>query len=502
MLILGVYIFLMMLMVGGIGIDLMRVERDRAKLQYTLDRAVLAAASLDQEIEPGAVVQDYFNKAELGEYLGGVSVTDSVGARTVSATASADVATQFMHMTGLNSIRTPAASAAEERIQSLEISMVLDISGSMAENSRLSNMQTAAKTFIDHMLTQARNDSVSFSIIPYASQVNVGETLLDEFHDNGFTVSAEHRYSHCVNFIEDQFSRTTIDASQPLERTAHFDPYTHSTMPIQVPVCPIRAGSAIVPITNDRTKLHAAIDAMTALGPTSIDVGVKWGITLLDPSIRPVVSDLAAKGIVPSVYASKPVDYTDENTLKVLIVMSDGKNEDQYFINPTMREGPSNVWYNAEADVYSVYHDQSATKYWIPHLDAWSEYPFGNAPDGSEPGTAVELTFPELNNRASLKYNAEENYSFTSSAWATWISSAFSKREKAAKDQFTKHICDAAKDRDVIVFTIGMEAPITGIKTLKDCASSASHYFNSDGSDILAAFDSIATSIRKLRLTQ
>ena len=41
----AVYIFILILMIGGIGIDLMRFERDRSQLQTTLDRAVLAAAA-------------------------------------------------------------------------------------------------------------------------------------------------------------------------------------------------------------------------------------------------------------------------------------------------------------------------------------------------------------------------------------------------------------------------------------------------------------------------
>ena len=47
-----IFIFLSMLAVGGIGVDLMRMERDRTELQYTLDRAVLAAADLDQTQTP------------------------------------------------------------------------------------------------------------------------------------------------------------------------------------------------------------------------------------------------------------------------------------------------------------------------------------------------------------------------------------------------------------------------------------------------------------------
>ena len=59
--------FLAMLAVGGIGVDLMRMERDRTVLQYTLDRAVLAAADLDPTQTPAVVVPDYLNTAGLGE---------------------------------------------------------------------------------------------------------------------------------------------------------------------------------------------------------------------------------------------------------------------------------------------------------------------------------------------------------------------------------------------------------------------------------------------------
>ena len=93
MLVFGVYVFLIILMVAGIGIDLMRFERDRSMLQATLDRAVLAAADLDQPMDPETAVQDYFAKSGLAEYLASVTVDEGMGYRVVSATASADMAT-------------------------------------------------------------------------------------------------------------------------------------------------------------------------------------------------------------------------------------------------------------------------------------------------------------------------------------------------------------------------------------------------------------------------
>ena len=87
MVIFAIYIFLMMLIIGGIGIDVMRFERDRTMVQYTLDRAVLAAADLDQQLDPAAVVRDYFEKANIGEYLSEVTVDEGLGYRVVSGSA-------------------------------------------------------------------------------------------------------------------------------------------------------------------------------------------------------------------------------------------------------------------------------------------------------------------------------------------------------------------------------------------------------------------------------
>ena len=89
-----------------------------------------------------------------------------------------------------------------------------------------------------------------------------------------------------------------------------------------------------------------------------------------------------------------------------------------------------------------------------------------------------------------------------SNAWGTWYTAAFSKINSTVKDQRSKHICDAAKDEGIIIYTIGFEAPTAGQKLLEDCASSDGHYFDVDGLEISDAFSSIAASIRKLKLVQ
>ena len=75
----AITVILLTLIVGGIGVDLMRNEMERVRLQNTADRAILAAADLDQSQDKTAVVLDYFDKAGAGHLVSASDVTVSPG---------------------------------------------------------------------------------------------------------------------------------------------------------------------------------------------------------------------------------------------------------------------------------------------------------------------------------------------------------------------------------------------------------------------------------------
>ena len=519
LLIFGVYILVLMLMVGGIGIDLMRFERDRAKLQYTLDRAVLAAADLDQTLDPSAVVADYFDKAGLSDYLMSVTVDEGLGYRVVSADASAVVETQFMRMTGVDTLDAPAASTAEERIDGVEISLVLDVSGSMNWNNRLPNLKIAAKDFVDNMVDNTEDGKLSISIIPYATQVSTPQSFMDEFNTTN-----ENVFSNCVNFQAADFNSTAIDLNQPLESTMYFDVWRtfdgrddDPVRTIQYPICESDQNRELLVLQKDRNTLKTYIDNLTARGNTSIDIGMKWGSALLDPSLRPVVGTMIANGEVPADFVASPRNYDDNETLKVVVLMTDGRNTSQYYIDEDYRSGNSDVWWNEQEEEYSVYSPDDDLFYW-PSQDVWADHPYGQdgwgcIADGgwdcenrTEPGDAVQLTYPQLWAYTSLKWN--ERYNFRpwmgrSAARNKWYKDVRRNVGTSAKNTRTQTICDAAKSQQIVVYTIGFEAPSSGQAVLANCASSVSHYFNVvGGAELGDAFSAIASSIRKLRLTQ
>jgi hypothetical protein len=145
------------------------------------------------------VVENYFEISGLQNYRLSVDVEEGLNFRRVEAYAELEVNTLFMHMFGVRVLTSPAEGAAEEVIQNVEVSLVLDISGSMGWGSKMTNMQTAARDFVSEMLQANEDDNgnlVSISIIPYNGMVNLGEPLGKRLHAVERTHRVELRAVH------------------------------------------------------------------------------------------------------------------------------------------------------------------------------------------------------------------------------------------------------------------------------------------------------------------
>ena len=99
-------VIVMILLVAGIAYDLQRHEMERVRIQSTADMAVLAAADLDQTLDPQAVVQDYFDKAGIPNGTNAITVEEGLNFRTVSVNADGTIPTNFMTMLGIDTLRS------------------------------------------------------------------------------------------------------------------------------------------------------------------------------------------------------------------------------------------------------------------------------------------------------------------------------------------------------------------------------------------------------------
>jgi len=524
-----------MLAVLGIGVDLVRLERDRTHVQYALDRAVLAAADLDQELEPAAVVQDYMSKSGVGEYYRTPDAQVTPTSKRVSASVDADFDPEWMQVAGVKDpLPLYAAATAEESIGNVEISLVLDVSGSMRSNNRLVNLKRAAKEFVQTMSDNTEDDKMSMSIVPYSTQVSMPAQFLDQL-----SVEDAHDVSYCLNFDSGDFSTTSLSTLKTYERTMHFSIWSTSDQRdrnrhVYQPICASHDDNperTTILLEDDVDTLQDYIDDFDHSENTSLDIGMKWGVALLDPSVQPIISTLTVgeDALVDAKFASRPTSYSDTDTLKVVVLMTDGQNTHQPRVNDSRRSGNSEVWYNEDADVYSTYNPQrSYNKYYWHNKNRWMDHPYGNGSYedhvctgtvyngycyyGSwqtvtvdEPGTAEELSFAALFADTPLQYI----YYYLFNDWMNfydardeWYYDVYNSVGASAKNTRTQAICTAAKEAGIIVFTIGFEAPYGGQEVLRQCASSDSHYYDVDGLEISDAFASIASAIRQLRLTE
>jgi hypothetical protein len=476
---------------AGVSWDLNSHEYHRVKIQHTADRAVLAAADLDQTLDPQAVVNDYFEKVGYSDLVAQVNVEEGLNFRTVSVLASgvveantiqgnfqgtaamggnaeadaqeraqerraanlaadagktddeilAEELAQIEYKTdgliGLN-----AFAEAEERVNNVEISMVLDISGSMGSGSKMSNLRDAANTFVDAVVNESTTDLVSVSVVPYSEHVSAGPALMAQFD-----VDINNPYSHCLEFSDSDFNSAKLDRSKTYDQVQHFQwGYNGYNNDVSNPVCPIGQHEDIVAFSQDTSELKGKISELEARGSTSIFTGMKWAVGLLDPDFQEINAALANDGVTDTAFITRPAAYDDYETLKTVILMTDGQNHYSYRIND------------------NYYATASHAAHWNRYNLNWYLYNY--------------VSSYRRNNFKYLKY------------WPDY------------GDTLLNNVCDSAKDKNIVIWSIGFEVSDHGADVMENCASSPSHFFRVEGVEIKEAFSAIARQINQLRLTQ
>lgn len=522
----SLYILLTMILITGLAVDLMRAETHRSRLQATLDRAVLAGASLEQTLNSEDVVLDYFDKAGLGDYIDSddVTVVETATSKSVHATAEMNMNTFFLKMLGIDSLQAPAGGQAEESLSDIEISLVLDVSGSMSSTSasgqdKIDDLIDAANEFVYLMqcdpdaeqpfddVCVVEEDTISISLIPYAEQVLVGEELLQEFN-----VTNEHTDSSCVDFEDDDFLTIGYSLTDNLQRAGTLDRRTnHSgsaghgsstrfaqdlgTSSSRGRTCRTHSYREVVPFSNDYLTLQGQISDLEARGYTSIHYGMKWASILLDPEFRPAMANLTTGGtpLIDPAWVDRPFEYSRPRSKKVVVLMTDGANTSLYDLKSSYYSGLSPFWLDggaansADDDALSVYRESDGQYYHV-HGNHWRSYPYG----GSSGSTAVQLTHQEVWDIYNVDYWDDE---------FSWLPDSWNYTSSGTMNSQLNDICTAAKAQDIEIFTLGFETSASSSAIMSSCASSESHHFDVDGTDISQAFNSIAREIHELRLT-
>jgi Flp pilus assembly protein TadG len=453
------FLILMMLMVCGIAVDLMQNEMMRTRVQNTLDRAILAASDLDQPLPADEVVDDYFAKAGMSDFLEDVEITPgaylpTTNFRIVQAEARTQTPSIYMRMTGVSSLPVYASGTAEETIEKTEISLVLDISGSMRNNSKMTNLRKAAKEFVAAVLDGNAALTTSVNIIPYAGQVNPGPVVFDRAQGSRFATYIENEEGEQVLYGYTYEDEDGNSVAVPYNSIAHclelpasdFDnidlpsggydqiPY-FMNWPIAADVmdwgwCP-QDNSSIQYAQNNILKLQKFIDDIRMHDGTGTHYGMKYAVALLNSTSNATFRALNTAGKqVPDQFIDRPAPFNDPDTRKFIVLMTDGQITDQF--RPDDPNDPDN--------------DSVVLK--------------------SRTGDRIKYSTRNTNVQSFYKS------------------------------------CNKAKANGITVWTIAFEAPSNAITEMRNCATSTNFFYKVEGVDISKAFKSIARQINELRLTQ
>ncbi|MGN6551939.1 MAG: hypothetical protein ACTHJ3_18870 [Pararhizobium sp.] len=179
---------------AGFAYDYDNMLTIRSRMSDSLDAAAFEAAELYAEKASDATIEERAGKlfaADLQQFVGQGLYTfsyDGVGedadAAYIKVSASATYEPTFMPVVWklLGQPEQTLTVARQSKValatSTVELALVLDNSGSMADSQKISTLKTAATNLVEQLFASAMpgdtDDPVKMSIVPFAGSVNVG----------------------------------------------------------------------------------------------------------------------------------------------------------------------------------------------------------------------------------------------------------------------------------------------------------------------------------------
>ena len=331
----------------------------------------------------------------------------------------------------------------------------------------------------------------------------------------------EHDESTCVRFQDDDFMTRAISPTTSLVRVANFDEGSNG---YKKPGVSRRwcdeSRSPILAHSTSLSDLTTHINGLKHGGWTGVDNGVKWGVALLDPEFRPVINSMVDASILSEDVRNRPGPYDEEQTMKILVVMTDGANTLQRDLKPEYKNGPTRVWFSesktkgsdgpggrarTEFDGYHVLMpDKPLSERWYVPGDPSTTSDDQYLPLTSLPLDAIQQDYLALYERFAVDDVARFFFGNADPAARDAHLDAVEQHDSYGQiDARLSEICKQARvNNDIEIFAIGFEAPYGGQQAMEDCASGNGNYYDVKGTEISKAFASIAGKITSLRLTQ
>jgi Flp pilus assembly protein TadG len=316
----------------GAAVDFSRAATVRTAMQSALDATALAMSKDAQNLSPadlGTKATAYFNAVFDKSEATNVQLTQQfsapqAGSFVLKLTGSGSVTPMFTKLLGQSQINFSATAEVLWGIKKLNLALVLDNTGSMSSNAKMTNLKIAAHNLLTTLKAAAKQPGdIKVAIVPFATDVNVGTSHVnadwidwtDWENENGSCSNSYYSTkSSCVShgkiWTSDSHSTwngcvNDRDQNNDVKNTA---PATGNATTLwrahQANNCP----TSMMTLSEDWVTLNTKVDAMTPTGNTNTTIGLAWGYQLLSP-VAPFYAPAAAPDLD-----------------KVIIILTDGTN--------------------------------------------------------------------------------------------------------------------------------------------------------------------------------
>lgn len=320
-----------LMLVAGLAIDSARFHNVSGRMQAALDAAVLAGAKLLSDETSTVADIENMTQAHFSAAIQTIGVNSSDiqpltisvdrTASEVSANATAQMPSFFSRLAGIAPMTTiNQTSKVVYSMQPIELSMVLDVTGSMNNNNKISDMKVAAKDVIDALYSTALSDSsVRIAVAPYSASVNAGGLASAVTNVPATTSCSTNWWSgtRCQT-VAGVDADTCVVERQGLNAATDAAPVGADQLP-NVPTTPYGnytcPAATVIPLMGKShvANIKGTIDSYVAGGATAGHIGTAWGWYMLSPEWA---------GVLPAASAPKP--YSDKSVMKAMIIMTDG----------------------------------------------------------------------------------------------------------------------------------------------------------------------------------
>ncbi|MGN6366298.1 VWA domain-containing protein [Asticcacaulis taihuensis] len=182
---------LFLVAVTGGAVDFSRINDARNKMQDAADIAVLRGAltasqgDTVSELAAQQAFDDNFNASDvtLGAHSLKKTVVDNIS--KLNYTATATIKPYFLGLVGLGTQTLSVSSTAQSEVNPFELALVLDVTGSMNQSSKLTNLKSSVTSVLNSLLdANGQNSSdVKVGVVPFNTQVRMPTSATNAYVD-------------------------------------------------------------------------------------------------------------------------------------------------------------------------------------------------------------------------------------------------------------------------------------------------------------------------------